>query len=370
MHLTFFRKEPYFDFTGKRYYGFVASAILILLCIFSVGFNGIQYGIDFAGGVAAQLQFEKQVGDETIKNAFSSHALPGLSVQQFGDTGRDYLIRFSTPDGIANEEIRSVITASLEGIPGNPAQILRLETVGAKVGADLRNAALEAIFYSVLLITVYISGRFEQRWMTACIMAGILGTVMYLMGLIGISMPIRVLSCLVVTLGVCGWLKLNFALGAIIGLAHDVVVTVGLLTLMNKEFDLNIIAALLTIVGYSLNDTIIIYDRFRENLHNQDPKHPQPIGELINLSVNQTLARTIMTSLTTLAATLSLFILGGGVIHDFALTMLFGIIFGTFSTIFVCSPILMQLGSTEQYMVPIQAQKANVYKRPDEHGVV
>jgi len=370
MGFSLFRKETNIDFVGIRRYGYLLSGILIALCLFTVLFSGIRYGVDFAGGAAVQLQFERPIGDETIKNTLKGLNLPGLAVQQYGDSGRDYLLRFSTPQGLANEEIRSVVTTALQGIEGNSAVIQRLETVGPKVGADLRNAALEAIFYALLLITVYISGRFEQRWMTACIMAAILGAAMYAMGFIGLSMPLRVCACLAVTLAVCGWLRLNFALGAIIGLLHDVVVTVGLLTAMGKEFDLNIIAALLTLVGYSLNDTIIIYDRIRENLRAQDPKNIMPLGKIINISVNQTLARTVMTSVTTLAACLSLFILGGGVIHDFALTMLIGVIVGTFSTIFVCSPILMQLGSSEQYMIPVNADHKDKYERPGEHGVV
>ncbi|MBR5733911.1 MAG: protein translocase subunit SecF [Desulfovibrionaceae bacterium] len=369
MGLAFFHKEPEFDFTGHRRWGFAISAFFILLAIVSVLFIGIRYGVDFAGGAAVQLQFEKPIGDETIKTAFARLNLPGLAVQQYGESGRDYLVRFSSSQSLATEDIRTSVTGALKAIEGNPASIQRLETVGPKVGADLRNAALEAIFYAVLLITVYISGRFEQRWMTAALMACVLGAVMYLMGYLGLSMPLRVLACLVATLIVCGWLKLNFALSAIVGLIHDVVVTVGLLTLMGKEFDLNIIAALLTLVGYSLNDTIVTFDRLRENLRLQNPKSLQPLGTIINKSINQTLMRTAMTSLTTFAACVSLFVLGGGVIHDFALTMLIGVIAGTFSSIFICSPLLMHLGTTEHYVARSRVS-ATKYERPGEHGVV
>ena len=163
---------------------------------------------------------------------------------------------------------------------------------------------------------------------------------------------------------------MNFALGAIVGLIHDVLITVGLLCLMGKEFDLNVIAALLTLVGYSLNDTIIVYDRIRENLSKQSFKDPQPLGELINYSVNQTLGRTVMTSATTLVACLSLFLLGGGVIHDFALTMLVGVFIGTFSSVFVSSPVLLMLGDTKQYLIPVRKHQENRYERPGEHGIV
>jgi len=154
---------------------------------------------------------------------------------------------------------------------------------------------------------------------------------------------------------------------AIVGLLHDVLITLGLLAMMGKEIDLNIIAALMTLVGYSLNDTIIVYDRIRENLQNQPEDNPAPLADIINLSVNQTLGRTIMTSATTLIAALSLTILGGGAIHDFALTMSLGVFIGTFSSVFVSNPILLLLGDTRQYMV---ARKKVEYERPGEHGVV
>ncbi|MFR8277033.1 MAG: protein translocase subunit SecF, partial [Desulfovibrio fairfieldensis] len=157
---------------------------------------------------------------------------------------------------------------------------------------------------------------------------------------------------------------LNFALGAVVGLLHDVFITAGLLSIMDVEIDLNVMAALLTLVGYSLNDTIIVYDRLRENLR-AAPK--VDLASLINRSINQTLSRTILTSGTTFVATLSLFLLGGGVIHDFALTMLIGVFIGTASSIYVSSAILLGLGDTDFY---VRAQEKEKYERPGEHGVV
>lgn len=365
MHI--FSGETRFDFVGCRRIGYVLSAILVLIGAVAVFLNGgLRYGVDFAGGAAVQLQFESPVQDEAIKKAFSSLNLPGLAVQQYGEDGRDYLVRFTATD-MSSEAVRSGVLAALgDSFKDNRATIERLEMVGPKVGADLRNAALEAMYYAILLITVYISGRFEHRWMIAGIMAAVLGGAMYVTGLVGLGMVPRVFTALALTLVLCWKLRLNFALGAIVGLLHDVMITVGLLTLLGKEFDLNIIAALLTLVGYSLNDTIIVYDRIRENLTKQNEKELKPLGELINLSVNQTLGRTIMTSGTTLLATVSLLLLGGGAIHDFALTMTLGVFVGTFSTVFVSSPILMAFGDTRQYMVV----KKEVFERPGEHGVV
>lgn len=368
MSLHLFNKDTHFDFAGKRRYGYTVSALLVVLGLVAILLNGgLRYGVDFAGGAAVQLQFASQAEDENIKKALDTASFPGLAVQSYGENGRDYLVRFSPPEGMSSETIRETILSALQNVfHDNTVSIQRLEMVGPKVGADLRNAALEALYYAILLITVYISGRFEQQWMIAGLMAVVLGAAMYGTGLIGLGMVPRVCAALIVTLILCWKLKLNFALGAIVGLLHDVLVTVGLLTLMGKEFDLNIIAALLTLVGYSLNDTIVIYDRIRENLTKQSRKNPQPLQELINVSVNQTLGRTIMTSVTTLLATVSLLILGGGTIHDFALTMTIGVFVGTFSTIFVCSPILMAFGDTKHYMI----EKKEKYEKPGEHGIV
>ncbi len=200
--------------------------------------------------------------------------------------------------------------------------------------------------------------------MAAAIMAAALWGGMYLFSFTSIGMGWQVMVALAITLVVCFVLKLNFALGAVVGLLHDVFITVGLLSILDVEIDLNVMAALLTLVGYSLNDTIIVYDRLRENLR----AAPQmDLASLINRSVNQTLSRTILTSGTTFVATLSLFLLGGGVIHDFALTMLIGVFVGTASSIYVSSAILLALGDTDFY---VRAQEKENYERPGEHGIV
>ena len=365
MSLHIFSKQTKIDFVGMRHYAYGLSALLILVGLITIFMNGgLRYGVDFAGGAAVQLQFEKPVADEDIKKSLAEMELPGLAIQQYGEDGRDYLVRFSTPN-LTSEGIRSNILSSLEkSFAGNPASIQRLEMVGPKVGADLRNAALEAMYFAILLITVYISGRFEQRWMIAALMAAVLGSAMYVMGFLGMDMVYRVIGALALTLLISWKLKLNYALGAIVGLLHDVLITLGLLAMMGKEIDLNIIAALMTLVGYSLNDTIIVYDRLRENLR-AAPK--QPLDFLINRSVNQTLSRTILTSGTTFVATLALYLLGGGVIHDFALTMLIGVFVGTASSIYVSSAVLLALGDTDFY---VHQQERPVYEKPGEHGIV
>lgn len=368
MHIQLLKHTPKIRFVAMRHIAYVVSAVLVLIGLAAVALQGgLRYGVDFSGGVAVQLQFEKTIDDESIKASLSNLDLPGLSVQQYGDSGKDYLVRFSTPD-MTTEAMREVLASSLQvSFPDNAASMVRTEMVGPKVGSDLRNSALEALYYVILLITVYISGRFEQRWLVAGGMAAVLWGGMYLLTLVGLPLAWRVLAALLVTLLLSWRLRLNFALGAIVGLLHDVVITVGLLTLLGKEFDLNIVAALLTLVGYSLNDTIIIYDRIRENLREQGPDSTIELGDIIDLAVNQTLGRTLMTSITTLAAILSLYLLGGGVIHDFALTMLVGVFIGTFSSVFVSSPILLALGSTRMYQKMVKVES---YEKPGKDGIV
>ena len=221
---------------------------------------------------------------------------------------------------------------------GKGVEMRRVEMVGPKVGKDLRQKALFAIFYALLFIAIYISGRFELKWLMSIIMAISLAFVVYITSTFGVSVTWLIVMALLVTLSLCWFLNLKYALGAIIALVHDVTITVGVFALTEREISLSIIAAFLTIVGYSLNDTIIVFDRIRENLRRF---RRRPFEQTMNTSINETLSRTILTSTTTLVVVLALFILGGGVIHDFAFALLVGIIVGTYSSIFVASPILL-----------------------------
>lgn len=366
MAFAFIKHDTKIDFIGKRHIAYVLSILLILVGLGSALWgNGLRMGIDFAGGVIVQVQFAQPVEDELLKKSLDIPELPGISTQRFGEGARNYLLRFSSAEDTDATTLRTTVLSALaKAFPGNGVDIQRLEMVGPKVGDDLTNKALGALYYATLLIAVYISGRFEQRWMAGVAMAAVLWGGMYLAGLTGLGMGWLVLMALAITMVVCFVLKLNFALGALVGLIHDVSITVGLLSIMDVEIDLNVMAALLTLVGYSLNDTIIVYDRLRENLR-AAPK--QPLASLINRSVNQTLSRTILTSGTTFVATLSLYLLGGGVIHDFALTMLIGVFVGTASSIYVSSAVLLALGDTAFY---VHQQERPVYEKPGEHGIV
>ncbi|WP_165072690.1 protein translocase subunit SecF [Desulfovibrio sp. ZJ200] len=366
MAFAFIKHDTHIDFIGKRHWAYALSTVLLLAGLASAFWgNGLKMGIDFAGGVIVQVQFDQPVDDQALKKSLDIPALPGIATQRFGEGGRDYLLRFSSVENADASALRTnVINTLAAAFPDNPAEIQRLEVVGPKVGDDLTNKALAALYYATLLIAVYISGRFEQRWMAGAIMAAALWGGMYVLGFTGLGMGWLVLLALAITLVVCFFLRLNFALGAVVGLLHDVFITAGLLSILNVEIDLNVMAALLTLVGYSLNDTIIVYDRLRENLR---AAPDLTMADLINKSINQTLSRTILTSGTTFVATLSLFLLGGGVIHDFALTMLIGVFVGTASSIYVSSAILLALGDTEFYA---RAQAKEAYERPGEHGVV
>ena len=366
MAFAFIKHDTHIDFIGKRRIAYAISILFLLVGLGSALWgNGLRLGIDFAGGVVAQVEFAQTVQDEALKKSLTATELPGVSTQRYGDDGRQFLLRVATAEDGGSSALRtSILDALHAAFPDNPVEIQRFEVVGAKVGDDLTNKALAALYYAVLLIAVYISGRFEQRWMAGIIMAAALWGSMYLVGMTGLGMGWLVLAALAVTVGVCFVLKLNFALGAVVGLLHDVFITVGLLSLLNVEIDLNVMAALLTLIGYSLNDTIIVYDRLRENLR---AAPTEKLEELINSSVNQTLSRTILTSGTTFIATLALYLLGGGVIHDFALTMLIGVFIGTASSIYVSSAVLLALGDTELY---VRQQQKPEYEKPGEHGIV
>ncbi|MFO7717712.1 MAG: protein translocase subunit SecF [Desulfohalobium sp.] len=330
------------DFLGRRKIAFILSALVLLIGIGSLVLKGgPKYGIDFAGGITVQTKFEEDVELSDIKSALATAELPSLNVQKFGSEGGDeYLFRVAAVEDISSSDVRQAVKDSLSSEMETGFEIRRLEMVGPKVGADLRVKALEALFYAILIISIYISGRFEHRWFASALMAGGLAGGLYLLQIAGLPLNALVVAALAITVGLCWYLKLNFALGAVIALIHDVIITVGVFSLLNKEFDLSIVAALLTIIGYSLNDTIIVFDRIRENLRGKTAKQ-RSLAETINISINQTLSRTLLTSGTTLLVVLCLFVFGGGVIHNFAFALIVGVLVGTYSSIFVASPLLL-----------------------------
>ncbi|MEJ2471010.1 MAG: protein translocase subunit SecF [Desulfuromonadales bacterium] len=280
------------DFVGKRKLAVMVSVILILVGLASlVVKGGPNYGIDFVGGTLVQVKFSESTDAAAIKDSLGSLDLGSVVVQRFGDDPGEFLIRIQeTGHG---EDLSRLVSESLDATYGaGQFDIRRVEMVGPQVGKDLRQKGLLSILYAMVGILIYIAWRFELR----------------------------------------------YAIGAIIALMHDVLITLGAFSITGREIDLPIIAAFLAIIGYSLNDTIIVYDRIRENYGKHQKKG---FLTVVNRSINETLSRTLLTSGTTLLVVLALFVFGGGVIHNFAFALLVGILVGTYSSIFVASPILI-----------------------------
>ena len=337
--MEFIKPGVNIDFLGKRKIAFGFSIVMIIATIvLLIMRGGPNYGVDFSGGILIQVKLENKQTPSYIREALHSLQLQDSIVQEFGEEGEfEYLIRVRKIDiqltGLSERVKQALIAQFGEGV-----NIRRVEMVGPKVGEDLRQKALFAIFYAILFIAIYISGRFELKWLMSIIMALSLAFVVYITSSIGISVTWLILIALIITLGLCWFLRLKYAMGAIVALIHDITITVGAFALTNREISLSTIAAFLTIVGYSLNDTIVVFDRIRENLRRFRRRN---FEEVMNSSINETLSRTILTSTTTLIVVAALFILGGGVIHDFAFAILVGIFVGTYSSIFVASPILL-----------------------------
>jgi preprotein translocase subunit SecF len=281
------------DFVGRRKLAILVSVCLILVGLVSlVVKGGPDYGIDFAGGSLVQVKFEAETTSAKIKDALSGMELGGLVVQTFGDETNEFLIRAQA----TSDELKGLGTQvgkALNAVYGEgKSEIRRVEMVGPQVGKDLREKGFKAILFAMIAILIYITLRFEFR----------------------------------------------FAVGAILALAHDVLITLGVFSIFGREIDLPIIAAFLAIIGYSLNDTIIVFDRIRENMG----KYAKDgFIQVVNRSINETLSRTILTSGTTLLVVLALFLFGGGVIHNFAFALMIGVMIGTYSSIFVASPLLI-----------------------------
>ena len=284
--------DTHFDFMGKIKMTMTISGLVILIGLGSVALSGgLKYGIDFAGGTLIQLQFKTPPDIEVIRDGLKTIALGESTIQEFGSK-RDILIRIQRSEEKL-EAVGSKVRNSLGGkFNKEDITIERVEMVGPKVGRDLREKALLSILYAIIGIVIYISWRFE----------------------------------------------LQYAVAAIIALVHDVLVTLGAFSILDKEFTLVIIAAFLAIIGYSLNDTIVVFDRIRENLRRRGKN---TLVQTINASINQTLSRTLLTSGTTLMVVAALFFFGGEIIHDFSFALLVGILVGTYSSIFIASAFLV-----------------------------
>jgi len=272
------------------------SISLVVISLFFLVFKGLNFGIDFKGGTLIELRSaDQKINVSSLRDNLNQMNLGDISVKNFGNQ-KDFLIKFENND---NKNVIEEIKINLDKSFGNNFNFRRVENVGPKVSAELLKSGVIAISVALVLMLIYIWIRFEWQ----------------------------------------------FSLGAIIALFHDVIVTLGLFSLLGLEINLSIIAAVLTIVGYSMNDTVVIFDRVRENLRKySDIK----IFELSNISINETLSRTLITSITTLLALLSIFFFGGEILKGFSLAMIFGVVFGTYSSIYIANTILVRLNVSQK----------------------
>jgi preprotein translocase subunit SecF len=303
------RTNTRIDFMGRRNLGLVLSAILVVVSLGSLVTRGLDFGLDFTGGTLIEIGYPEAPALTEVRGALDAAGYENFTVQTFG-SAREIVVRL--PAEVAAEEGADVSTAALEALSSvdDGVEVRRVEFVGPQIGQELANQGGLALLYALAGILLYVSFRFQWR----------------------------------------------FAVGAVAALVHDVVVVLGTISLFQVSFDLTVVAALLAVIGYSLNDTIVVYDRLRENFR---VKRKGTAEEMANLSINQMLSRTVMTSLTTLLVLLALFYFGGEIIHAFAYTLIVGVIVGTYSSIFVASTAALMLGVSKQDLMPVVKEGAD-----------
>lgn len=297
-----------FDFMGKRRQAFIFSLALIIGSLISLATRGLNFGIDFTGGALVEVSYQEAVELDQVRSRLAAAELGDAVAQYFG-SARDVLIRVPQTQGKNNADASDAIIAALRE-PGLPVEIRRAEYVGPQVGEELQEDGGLAMIYALIMIFIYIAFRFQRL----------------------------------------------FSVGAIAALAHDVIITVGFFSITQIDFDLTVLAALLAVIGYSLNDTIVVFDRIRENFRRIRKGAPV---EIVNASLNQTLSRTLTTSLTTLLVLGALFSLGGEIIRPFSTALIVGVLIGTYSSIYVASPVTLVLGISKQDLMPVEKEGAD-----------
>lgn len=295
------------NFMGKRHIAMVISILLMVISIYSLSTQGLKLGLDFTGGTLVEVGYKQAVELENIRKVLKENGFAEATVQHFG-TSQDVLIRIGQHEESKDEPLSTTILRILQ-IENKDVQMRRVEYVGPQIGKELVEKGGLAILYTLIGILIYVAFRFEYR----------------------------------------------FALGAIAALIHDTVITVGLFSVLQLEFDLTVLAAVLAVIGYSLNDTIVVFDRIRDNflkLRKQDSIN------VMNISINQMLGRTVMTSVTTALVLVVLFFVGGQLIHGFSIALLFGVIVGTYSSIYIASASALALGISKMDLMPVQKEGA------------
>jgi preprotein translocase subunit SecF len=312
--MQIFKSSLNINFMAKRKLAMVLSVGVLLAAIASLVVQGLSLGIDFTGGTLVEVGYQEPVELDLIRTELAKEGFDDATVQHFG-TPKDVLVRLAPQEGITSTELSNNAFAALDSAASGAAELRRVEFVGPQVGKELSQKGGEAVLYALIGILIYVALRFEYR----------------------------------------------FAVGAVIALVHDVLFTIGIFSLLQIEFDLPVLAAVLAVIGYSLNDTIVVYDRIRENFRKMRKGTPE---EIINSSLNQTLARTLVTSLTTLLVLLALFFLGGEIIHGFALALIVGVLVGTYSSIYVASTSVLMLGISKADLMPPQKEGAELDSSP------
>ena len=301
------------NFMRLRIPAMVLSTILILGSFVSLGVNSLNWGLDFTGGTLIEVGYPDSANLESIRTQLNEADFEDAIVQNFGSS-QDVLIRIAPRDGVKAATIGEQVLSALRA-DGTTVDMRRIEFVGPNVGEELTEQGGLAMLVALLCILVYVAMRFEWR----------------------------------------------FALGSVSALAHDVILTLGLFSVLQIEFDLTVLAAVLAVIGYSLNDTIVVSDRIRENF--RKIRKGEPV-EIINISLTQTLNRTIITSLTTVLVLVALFYKGGALIHGFATALLFGVIVGTYSSVYIASSVALALGISKEDLMPPQVEKEGAYLDP------
>jgi preprotein translocase subunit SecF len=311
--MTETKPKTMFKLMEKRRIAALFSAVLIIVSLTSIFTRGLNLGIDFTGGTLVEVGFSESVELDNVRNSLGGTEFSEATVQYFG-SAKEILIRVAPKEDKNSADIGAELMALLSA-EGQQAELRRQEFVGPQVGEELTEDGGLAMLAALAMIMVYVAIRFQMR----------------------------------------------FSVGAIAALAHDVIITVGFFSLTQLNFDLTVLAAILAVIGYSLNDTIVVYDRIRENFRRM---RKESALDVLNISLNQTISRTIITSLTTLLVLAALFFVGGEIIHSFSAALIIGVMIGTYSSIYIASPVILALGVSKQDLMPVEKEGVDLPDSP------
>jgi preprotein translocase subunit SecF len=312
MHLL--SDNTQFDFMGQRRVAVIVSVVLLVVSVLSLAVRGLELGIDFTGGTLIEVGYQEPADIDKVRQTLTDNGFDDAVTQYFG-TSRDVLVRIAPREGATQAQVGNEVLNALRADEADQVDLRRVEFVGPQIGEELTEDGGLAMLIALGAIFIYVMFRFEWK----------------------------------------------FSAGAVAALFHDVIITLGMFSIFALEFDLTVLAAVLAVIGYSLNDTIVVFDRIRENFRRM--RHGNSI-EIINRSLNQTLSRTLMTSVTTLLVLTALFIVGGELIHGFATALIMGVVIGTYSSIYVASATTLSLGIIKVDLMPVEKEGAELNEQP------